>query len=105
MTKVGTETVSLNLFNKIAIKDIQVSVLPKTTVIPVGNIAGVKLYTSGVLVVGMSEIEGTDNKIYKPYENSGIEEGDTIIEIDEKRITSTEELIKEVNESNGEDLK
>ena len=105
MTKVGTETVSLNLFNKIAIKDIQVSVLPKTTVIPVGNIAGVKLYTSGVLVVGMSEIEGTDNKIYKPYENSGIEEGDTIIEIDEKRITSTEELIKEVNESNGEDIK
>ena len=105
MTNVGTKTVSLNLFNKIAIKDIQVSVLPRTTVIPVGNIAGVKLYTSGVLVVGMSEIEGTDNKMYKPFENTGIEEGDTIIEIDEKRITSTEELIKEVNESNGEDIK
>ena len=104
MTNVGTKTVSLNLFNKIAIKDIQVSVLPRTTVIPVGNIAGVKLYTSGVLVVGMSEIEGTDNKMYKPFENTGIEEGDTIIEIDEKRITSTEELIKEVNESKGENI-
>ena len=26
----------------------------------------------------MSEIEGEDNKKYKPYENSGIEEGDSI---------------------------
>ena len=34
-----------------------------------GNIAGVKLYTSGILVVGMSEIEGVDNKKHKPYEN------------------------------------
>ena len=47
--------------------------------IPVGNIAGIKLYTNGVLVVGMSEIEGMDNKKYKPYENTGIKEGDRII--------------------------
>lgn len=43
----------------------EVDVLPRTKVIPVGSVAGVKLYTSGVLVVGMSEIEGTDNKKYK----------------------------------------
>lgn len=104
MQTVGTETVSLNLFNTIPIKDITVSVLPKTTVIPVGNIAGLKLYTSGVLVVGMSEIEGKDNKRYKPYENTGIEEGDTIIEINEKSIASTDDLMKKVNQSNGQNL-
>lgn len=104
MNKVGTETIKLNLFDNIKIKEIQVSVLPKSTVIPVGNIAGVKLYTSGVLVVGMSEIEGTDNKTYKPYENSGIEEGDTIIEIDDEKIANTEELILKVNQSKGEDI-
>lgn len=60
--------------------------LPKTTVIPVGSIAGIKLYTSGVLVVGMSEIQGIDNKKYKPYENTGIEEGDTIISINDKKL-------------------
>lgn len=79
--------------------------LPKTTVIPVGNIAGVKLYTSGVLVVGMSEIEGSDNKMYKPYENSGIEEGDTIIKINETNIGSTNDLIKTVNQSQGNNIK
>lgn len=69
-----------------------------------GNIAGVKLYTSGILVVGMSEIEGVDNKKYKPYENSGIEEGDSIISIDNTKISSTEDLINTVNASNGKDL-
>lgn len=60
-----------------------------------------KLYTNGVLVVGMSEIEGIDNKKYKPYQNSGIEEGDIIISVNDNYIESTEELILEVNNSNG----
>ena len=49
--KIGNTTLELNLFNNIPVKDIEVSVLPKTKVIPVGDIAGVKLYTNGVLVV------------------------------------------------------
>lgn len=52
----------------------------------------------------MSEIEGIDNKKYKPYENSGIEEGDSIISIDNTRISTTEDLINTVNASNGKDL-
>lgn len=69
-----------------------------------GNIAGVKLYTSGILVVGMSEIEGVDNKKHKPYENSGIEEGDSIISIDNTKISTTQDLIDTVNASSGKDL-
>ena len=54
INEVGKKTVKLNLFENIFLKNINIDVLPKTTVIPVGNIAGIKLYTSGVLVVGMS---------------------------------------------------
>ena len=82
----GKRTVSLSLFENIFLKNVNVDVLPKTTVIPVGSIAGIKLYTSGVLVVGMAEIQGIDNKKYKPYENTGIEEGDTIISINNNKI-------------------
>lgn len=103
--EVGKSTLEVSLFNNISLKNVDVSVLPKTTVIPVGNIAGVKLYTSGVLVVGMSEIEGSDNKKYKPYENSGIEAGDTIIKVNETEINSTEELVETVNSSQGRDIK
>ena len=49
----------------------------------------------------MSEIEGEDNKKYKPYENSGIEEGDRITKINETSISSTDELVEEVNNSKG----
>ena len=42
----GKKTLEVSLFDKLLTKDIEVDVLPKTTVIPVGNIAGVKLYTS-----------------------------------------------------------
>ena len=100
-----TKTLKLNLFENIFVKDINVSVLPKTTVIPVGNVAGVKLYTNGVLVVGMSEIEGIDAKRYKPYENTGIEEGDSIISINQNSISSTDELIETVNRSEGKLIK
>ena len=100
----GTTTLKVNLFNNILIKNVNVDVLPRTKVIPVGNIAGLKLYTNGVLVVGMSEIEGADKKKHRPYENTGIKEGDRIVEINENKISSTEELIETVNASSGNDI-
>lgn len=103
--KIGTSSLEVSLFNTIPLKEVEVDVLPKTKVIPVGGIAGVKLYTNGVLVVGMSEIEGEDNKKYKPYENSGIEEGDTIIKVNDIQINSTDELIETVNLSKGNEVK
>lgn len=100
----GKKTVKLSLFKNIFVKNVDVDVLPKTTVIPVGSIAGIKLYTSGVLVVGMSEIQGIDNKKYKPYENTGIEEGDKIVSINSDKIETTEELIEKVNSCNGNEI-
>lgn len=88
----------------IPVKDVSVDVIPKTTVIPAGNTIGVKLYTNGVLVIGKSSVEGKDNKLYKPYENIDIEEGDMILEINNKEVSSTTDLINIVNKSNGNDV-
>lgn len=102
---IGTSKVSLKLFNSINIKDITVNVIPETNVVALGNLVGLKLYTSGVLVVGMSEIEGEDNNKYKPYENSGIKEGDRIVSVSDNQITCTDDLIEQVNLCNGESIK
>ena len=102
---VGTVNLTLDLFGTIPIKDIDVNVLPRTKVIPMGDSVGLKLYTNGVLVVGMSEIKGEDNLNYKPYENTGIEEGDRIIQVNNVAITNTDDLIENVNKSHGEELK
>lgn len=100
----GTFELNLNLFGTIPVKEINVNVIPKTKVIPLGNLIGVKLYTSGVLVVGMSEIEGDNNQKYKPYLNSGIEEGDMIVEMNNKKIENTDELVDVVSKSNGQEI-
>ena len=55
---VGKTNISLNLFNSIPLKQVEVNVINKTKVIPLGNAIGLKLYTKGVMVVGMSEIQG-----------------------------------------------
>ncbi len=100
--KIGKIDFKLNLFGGIPLKDVSVNIIPKTSVVPVGKSVGLKLYTSGVLVVGMSEIQGLDNKRYKPYENTGIEEGDMIIGINNNVVTCTADLINNVNESERE---
>ena len=95
----GTIDVSLNLFGKIPLKETKVNVVERTAVIPMGKAIGMKLYTDGVLVVGMSEINGK-----KPYENTGIQEGDRIIKINNEKINDSDELIETVNKSGGKKL-
>ena len=102
---IRTTKVEVKLFDKIKVKEAQVTVIDRAAVIPVGEVAGLKLYTNGVLVVGMSEIKGKDNQKYKPYENSGIQEGDMIIEANNTLVTDTEKLIDIVNSSEGKDIK
>ena len=87
----------------IAVKGEEVKI-SEIQVIPVGEIVGIKLYTSGVLVVGTSGIQSTDGKTYKPYENVEIQEGDSIIAINGNIVNNTEELIKAINMSNGEKI-
>ena len=71
-------TGNLNLevsFLGIKVKEINVDIIENIEVVPLGSLIGVKLYTNGVLVVGMSEITGSDLERYKPYENSRDREG------------------------------
>lgn len=101
ISEAGVEKLRLNLFGNIKIKDVNVDVVPKTKVIPIGTAIGMKLYTKGVLVVGMSQIKDANDEKKRPYENSGIEQGDTIIAINNNEVSNTNELIEEVNNSNG----
>ena len=81
--EIGEEKLEVSLFDKIRLKTINVNVIEDIDVIPVGEIVGIKLYTNGVMVVGMSSIEGEDGNIYKPYQELGIQEGDSITYIND----------------------
>lgn len=96
--------VELKLFGKLTLKNIHVNKINDIKVVPVGKVIGLKMYTNGVLVVGMSEIEDKNNLLNKPYENSDIKPGDTIIKVDEEIVESIDVLKQVVNDSNGKEL-
>ena len=69
-----------------------------------GKNIGLKLYTNGVLIVGMTEVEDINNIKLKPYETEDIKEGDTIIKVNDKEISSIGDLQKVVNSSQGNEI-
>ena len=86
--------VNVSLFG-VNVKQINVTILPEVEVIPIGKLAGLKLYTSGILVVGINENITNTNEI---------REGDAIISINNKKVDSIDNLKSIVEESNGEEL-
>lgn len=96
--------IEISLLGKLSLKNISVTTIEDIEVVPVGKIIGLKLYTNGVLIVGMSEIEDKNKNLNKPYEGADIEEGDTIVKIDEKYVEDIDSLKKIVNNSNGKNL-
>lgn len=101
---VNKRNVEVKLFGLATIKNIDVTVLENYEVVPLGKVVGLKLYTNGILIVGMSEIEDRTHNLVKPFENLDIKEGDTIIKVNEKEIASVENLKEEVNKSKGQNL-
>ena len=93
----GNFSYSLKLFDKIPLKEINVSVIPKNYVIPGGEAVGVKLYTEGLLVVYVSEVTGADGVQYSPAKDAGIRENDRILKVDGKDIGSNEEFTDYIN--------
>ena len=101
---INYSNLEVKLFSRITLKNIKVAKLDEVKIVPVGKIIGLKLYTNGVLVVGMSEIDDANNDKAKPYENSDIKPGDIILEIDKKIIEDIDNLNQTVNNSNGKML-
>lgn len=87
----------------IPVKDIKVNVLPHVKVLPCGDVFGVKFFTKGVIVVGMSDIESTEG-ILNPAYKSGIRTGDVIYEINGNDVNTVEEIAQKVDKSSGNSL-
>lgn len=88
-------------FMGVPIKTVNVSVNPERYVIPSGAPIGVKIYTDGVLIVGMGSVRDENRNIYEPAKAAGLEIGDRITEINGEKIISTEEFTEKINQCSG----
>ncbi len=87
----------------IPLKSVEVNILPKGKLIPCGSLFGVKFFTKGVMVVGMSDIE-SDEGIFNPAYMAGIRTGDVILEINGLSVNTVEEVSQQVDSSDGAEL-
>ncbi len=71
------------------------------TLVPVGKTIGITVDLCGVSVVNTSEFEDTEGNVTSPAQEAGIKSGDIILKINDKPVTSAEELPET---SNGEKL-
>lgn len=90
----------LNFPGGIPIKQVQVQVVDREMVVPGGNAFGIKMFTEGVIVVGLSDVSSGENR--SPAKAAGIRVGDIIMTMDGQAVQTNEDVGKIVSSSNGE---
>ncbi|MBE5056206.1 SpoIVB peptidase [Pseudoflavonifractor sp. DSM 107456] len=71
------------------------------TVIPMGRAVGIKLFSDGVMVVGLADIE-TEKGTANPAKTCGLKEGDIITHLNQEEVDSIEEVQAILQETGGE---
>ena len=92
--------VDLKLPGGIGVKQVQVQVVDREMVIPGGNPFGIKMFTEGVMVVGISSIS-SGGRAQNPARSAGIRVGDIITSMDGEPVHTNEDVGQAVSSSGG----
>lgn len=87
----------------VKLKDVEVNVFDKIKLYPGGMPFGVKIYTKGLLVVGISEVE-SEGKVFNPAGESGLRVKDIIEKVNGKETDTIVDFSKEIESSGGSDI-
>lgn len=98
---IGQTEMQLRLFGKIPFKTVKVSVVPDLKVIPGGQTIGVKMKSSGILVVG-HHLVNKDGKKISPGEEADIRLGDLITEINGQKLNDVSKVAKFAQEAGSQ---
>lgn len=96
--------VNLKAFGLFPIKTAGVTVINDTDILLGGKPFGVKIYTNGVMVVGIDSV-ATQNGNVTPANQAGIAKGDVIISINGENVYSNEDVARLIEKSNGNNIK
>ena len=87
------------LFESVPVKDVNVSVTQRKNVILGGMPFGMRIYTEGLVVSGVSDV---GNK--SPSSDAGIKSGDIILSVNGEKLDTNEQLLSIVEKSKGDPL-
>lgn len=96
-------SVDLKMFGVIPFSTATVEVVDEIHVAVLGNPFGMKIYTEGVLVIELSDVE-TKNGRLNPAKDAGLKVGDYIKSVNGIKVTTNEDLAEIVINSKGEKM-
>lgn len=102
-SQTGSYTINLKLFGIFDFKKISLDVIDTVELIPCGTPIGIYVETDGILVLGNGRITGEDGLNYEPISNR-LKSGDYIMSINGISVRDKNELIKEIQKSEGKDI-
>ena len=82
---------------------LETAVRPGELLIPGGNAFGIKLFTKGVVVIGVTDVQ-TASGLTTPAADAGLEVGDVIVEIDGREVNTAEETKALIGACEGRSL-
>lgn len=94
----------LMLYNIVPIKTVNVDVVSDTMLIPCGTPFGIKLFTNGVVIVGVADIQTSTGSV-NPASVSGLKVGDVITSVDGKKVITNSEIADLVSKCGGKCIK
>ena len=92
---------NLKLFGIIPVKEVSVTEKSEQKVMVSGEVFGIKLYTDGVIVVGIQDVQ-TDEGKKSPSGSAGIEVGDIIVSINGENVYTSDRVQGILGSNNGE---
>ncbi len=93
----------VKVFGFIPARSITVDVVDSYYVAPLGTPFGIKIYTDGVLVVDLGEVQ-TKKGSLRPAESAGIKKGDFIVSLNGTNVYTNEEVMEIIKNSMGEKI-
>lgn len=94
----------VSLFGFVPVSQVNAQSEKRKTVTVGGDVIGIRLYTEGLLVVGLDDVATADGN-GSPGRDCGICEGDVITQANGKSVTSASEFAKIIAGSEGKEVK
>ena len=99
----GQYQTRLSLAGVIPLKEVSVTVTEERAVMVCGTPFGIKLYTDGVLVVSLEDVDTAAGRV-NPAAAAGVCVGDTVVAVNGRKLITSRQLSQHINECKGQKI-
>lgn len=100
----GNTNLKIKLLGLIPVRNYNINVVDRPMVIPGGNAIGVRMNTKGVLVVAITDVIDINGNRSSPAREAGLKVGDSILQINNEKIVSSEQVVDLLNNAKGTEV-